>query len=111
RLDDERILLREIGFSELVAGLERSHVERDRLLLLPELLPKRLLHLPHVDGEQARQHAVVNHVAHEAAQLGVVGNGGYELVEGDRIERDVVAQLLELQGLVIYGSGAWRERQ
>ena len=43
--------------------------ERQRLLLLPELAVERLLHLRHVDPEQVREHAVVDHVAHETPQL------------------------------------------
>ena len=111
RLDDEGIALREAGLGEVEAGLERVHVQLDRLELLAHLLPQRLLHLPHVDRQQPREHAVVNHVAHEAAQLGVVGDRGNQLVERDRIENQVVAQLVQLQRLVVDHGGARRERQ
>src|SRR5215204_1753064 len=52
--------------------LNSSHTEI-YTLSLHDALP--IYHLPHVHRQQARQHAVVNHVAHEAAQLGVVGDG------------------------------------
>ena len=105
------ILLRQVGFGVVVAGLERAHVELDRLLLLAQLLAERLLHLPHVDREQLREHAVVNHVAHEAAELRVGGDGGDELVEGNGIEDDVAAQLVELQRLVVDRRRAGRQRE
>jgi hypothetical protein len=57
------------------------------------------------------EHAVVDHVAHEAAQLGVVGDRGDQLVERDRIENEVAAQLVQLQRLVVDHRGARRQRQ
>ena len=71
RLERERILLREIRLGVVPAGLERAGVQRDGLGLLAELLVERLLHQREVDAEDLRQHAVVDHVAHETAQLGV----------------------------------------
>src|SRR5262249_3124008 len=83
------------------AGLQRPHVEVGRLRLLAELLPERLFHLPHVDAEEVREHAVVDHVLDEAAELGVGADRGDDLVERHRIEREVGAQLVELERLVV----------
>ncbi len=60
---------------------------------------------------QARQHAVVDHVAHEASQLGVRADLGDDLVERHRVEHQVAAQLLELQRLVVHHGAAGIERQ
>ena len=91
-LDRERILLRQVLLRVLGAGLERAHVQVGRLHLLAELLARRLLHLAHVDAEQLREHAVVDHVLDQAAQLGVGADAGDDLVERHRVEGEVVAQ-------------------
>ncbi len=57
------------------------------------------------------EHAVVDHVAHEPPQLGVVRNRLHQLVEGDRIEDDVAAELVELERLVVEGGGAGGQGQ
>ena len=44
RLDEERVLLGEVRFGVVPAGLERAGVQRDRLGLLAQLLAERLLH-------------------------------------------------------------------
>ena len=93
------------------AGLERARVQRDRLGLLPELLAERLLHQRQVDAEQLRQDAVVDHVAHEAAQLGVGTDRRDQLVERHRVEHEVVAQRVQLQRLVVDDRRARLERQ
>ncbi len=92
-------------------GLERGHVQRQRLLLLRQLLGERLLHLAQLDVEQVRQRAVVDHVAHQAAQLGVGADGGDQLVERHRVERQVGPQRLQVQRLVVDHAGAGLERQ
>ena len=51
--------------------------------------------------EQVREHAVVDHVLDEAAQLGVRADLGDDLVERHRIEHQVVAQRVQLQRLVV----------
>ena len=110
-LDVKRILLGEVRFRVVPAGLQRALVQRDGFRLLAELLAERLLHHGHVDAEQLRQHAVVNHVAHEAAKLGVGADGGDELVERNRIEREIRAQRVQLERLVVDDRGARVERQ
>ena len=107
----ERILLREVRLGVVPAGLERPGVQRDRLGLLAELLAERLLHQRQVDAEQLREDAVVDHVAHEAAQLGVRTDGRDELVERHRVEHQVVPQRVQLQRLVVDDRGARVERQ
>ena len=64
-----------------------------------------------VDPEQLREDAVVDHVAHEAAQLRVGTDRPDNLVERHRIEDEVVAERVELQRLVVHDSGARIERQ
>jgi hypothetical protein len=66
---------------------------------------------PEIDAEQERQHAVVNHVAHQLAELGVGTHRDHELVERDRIEVQVGAQLVELQRLVVDDRGAGIETE
>ena len=109
-LDVKRILLGEVCFRVVPAGLERALVQRDRFRLLAHLLAERLLHHGHVDAKQLGQHAVVNHVAHEAAKLGVGTDGGDELVERDGIEREIRAQRVQLERLVVDDRGARVER-
>ena len=80
------------------------------LAFLPELPLERLCHQRHVDAEQLRQNAVVNHVSDEAAQLGVGANRRDELIEWNRIEGQVGTQRVELQRLVIDDGGTRLER-
>ena len=105
-LDVKRILLGEVGLGVIPAGLERALVQRHGLGLLAQLPGQRLLHERHVDAEQLRQDAVVDHVLHEAAQLRVGAHRRDELVERHRIEREVGAQRVELQRLVVHDRGA-----
>ena len=79
----------EIRLREVEAGLERRHVKRQGLLLLPELAVERLLHLRHLDPEQVREHAVVDHVAHETPQPRVGTHGRHDLVERHRVKGQV----------------------
>ena len=77
----------------LLPRLERAHVELHRLRLLAELLAERLLHLAEIDVEQVRQHAVVDHVLDEAAELRVRADLGDDLVERHGIEHEVVREV------------------
>jgi hypothetical protein len=58
-----------------------------------------------------RENPVVDHVAHEPAQLGVRTDLGNDLVERHRVEHQVVAQSVELQRLVVDDGAARLERQ
>jgi hypothetical protein len=107
----KRILLGEIRFGVIPSRLERPLVQRHRFGLLAKLFTERLLHHGHVDAQQFGQHAVVNHVAHEAAKLGVRADGSDELVERNRIKRQVRAQGVEFERFVVYDGGARLERQ
>ena len=82
-----------------------------RFRLLAELLGERLLHLAELDREELGEHAVVDHVLDEAAELRVRAHVGHDLVERHRIENEVVAQRVELQRLVIDHDAARLERE
>ena len=110
-LDAEPVALREVLLGVRVARGERGLVERHGLGLLAELPVQGLLHLGHLDPEQLRQDAVVDHVAHEAAQLGVRADRLDELVERHRVEHQVRAHLVELERLVVHDRRARIERQ
>ena len=58
-----------------------------------------------------REDAVVDHVAHEPAQLRVGADRLDEIVERHRVEDEVGADLVELQRLVVDDGGAGIERQ
>ena len=64
-----------------------------------------------VDPEQVREDAVVDHVAHEAAQLRVGTHRRHQLVERHRVEHDIVPERVELQRRVVDDRGARIERQ
>jgi hypothetical protein len=90
-----------------VAGLGRAPVQLGGLgLALAELLDQRLADFLHVDGEQPGDDAVVDHVAHQFAQLGVGANRRHQLVEGHRVEMQIGAQGVELERFVIDHGGA-----
>ena len=84
-----------------VAGLRGAPVQFGGLGLLRELLAQRLVDLLHVDGEQPRHDAVINHVPDQLAQLRLGADRGRQLVEGHGVEVQVGAQLVELQRLVV----------
>ena len=109
-LDAERILLLQIRRGVVVACLRRAQVQIRRLHLLRELLADRLLDLVHVDVEQLRHDADVDHVLDQLAQLGFRTDRRHQLVVGHRIERQIVAQFVQLQRLVVEHGGAGRER-
>ena len=109
-MNDERIQLREVLLGELEPGPDRPVVERDHGGLAPQLLEDRLLHLGHVDVEELGQHAVIDHVADAAAQLGLRGHGGHQPVERHWIEHQVVTQRVEPERLVIHDRRARPER-
>ena len=109
-LDVKRVLFGEVRFGEVPTGLQRALVQRDGFRFLAELPLERLSHERHVDAEQLRQNAVINHVADKSAQLGVGANRRDELIEGHRIEGQVGTQRVELQGLVVNDGGTRFER-
>ena len=111
RLGPIRIALDQVLLGVGRTGLERGHVQLDRFLLLAHLSLERVLHLRQVDVQELRQHAVVNHVLHEPAQLRVLADLGHDAVEGHRVEHEVVAERAELQGLVVEHGAAGSKRE
>ena len=90
-----------------MARLDRAPVQIGGLgLARAELLEQRLANLVHLDAEQVRQHAVVDHVAHQLAQPRLGADRAHQLVERDRVEVQVGAQGVELQRLVVDHGGA-----
>src|SRR5262249_34267450 len=75
--------------------------QHDGFGLLAQLLLERFAHLLEIDRQQPRQDAVVDHVADETPQLRIVADRRDELVERNRIEHEVVAQLVELERFVV----------
>ena len=59
------------------------------------------MHFLHVDGEQLRHDAVVDHVADQLAQFGLGADRAHQLVERHGVEVQVAAQFVEFQRLVI----------
>ena len=98
-------------FGVVPARLQRAGVQRDGLGFLAELLAEGLLHQREIDAEQLCQHAVVNHVADEAAEFGVRTDRTNQLVERHRIEDQIVPQRVELQRLVVDHGCARLERE
>ena len=87
------------------AGADGVPVECQRLGLAAELLVQRFFHLGQIDVEQLRHNADVNHVADQAAQPRVGQTGSDQLVERNRIKRQVLAQSIQLQRLVVNHAG------
>ena len=85
----------------VVTGLSGIPIEIGGFHLLRELLPQRLLDFSHVKVKQLRHHTDVNHVLDQLAQLRFRADGGAELVVGHGVERQVRAQFVQLQRLVI----------
>ena len=94
RLDPVRIALHQMLLGVRVSRVEGGQVQLHRLQLLAELAAKGVLHLRHVDVQELRQDAVVDHVLDEAAELRVLADLGDDLVEGNRIEDEVGPQLV-----------------
>ena len=110
-LDDEGVVFGE-GLRGIVeAGLDGGPVEVGGFLLFGELLADRAFDGLHVDGEQLRGDANVDHVLDELAQLGFGTNRRGELVEGHRVTGHVVAILFEVGGFFVDRDGAGMERQ
>ena len=65
RLDVQRVALLQVLLRVHEPGFQRFPIQGDGLRLLPKLLVQSLLHVLEIDLEETRQHAVVNHVAHE----------------------------------------------
>ena len=69
-----RVRLGEVAGGVIEAGLRGAPVQIGRLgLLRAELFDQGLAHIFHFDGEKICHHAVVDHVAHQLAQLGLRG--------------------------------------
>jgi hypothetical protein len=90
-------------------GLSRTPVEIRRFrFALSELANQRLMNLLHLDGKKRGKHSVVDHVAHELAQLRIVANRRDDLIERHRVEMHVAAQLMESERLVVdHGAAAF----
>ncbi len=100
-LDGEWIGFGQRRRSVVVTGLGGIPVEIGGLDLLGKLLAQCLLDFGHVEVEQLRHHADVDHVLDQLAQLGFGTNRGAELVVGHGVERQVGAEVAQLQRLVI----------
>ena len=74
--------------------------------LLLNCLATSLLDLRHVDSEEPRGDADVDHVDGQAAQLAVGDELEDELLERDRVEDEVVAERVELEALLVDHGGA-----
>jgi hypothetical protein len=84
------------------AGLRGAPVQIGRFgLLWSELLHQGLANLFHFDRKQVRHHAVVNHVAHQLAQLGLGADRPHQFVERYRVKMQVGADLAELERFVV----------
>ena len=81
------------------------------LAFLPNCRPSACSISVEVDAQQLGEDAVVDHVPHEAAQLGVRAHRRDQLVERHGIEHQVGAQRVQLQRLVVDDRGAGIQRQ
>ncbi len=110
RCDAERILLRQIGLGVVESRLRRAQVQVRGLHLLRKLLANGLLNLAHVDVEQLRHDADIDHVLHQLAQLGFRTDGSDQFVVRDGIEGQILAQLVQLERFVVEDRRARRQR-
>src|SRR5205807_8445576 len=83
-----------------------SQVQIGGVLLGGELLADGLFDFRHLDAKQLGHDADINHVAHEFAQLGLGTDRGYQLVVRHRVEDQIIADLIEGEGLVVNDDGA-----
>ena len=100
-LDEERVLLGQIRLGIVEARLDGAEVQIEDLLLLGELAQQAALHHAQIDGQHLGDDAHVDHVLDQLAQLGLGTDGGRDLVEGNGIEDEIVARLIELQVLLV----------
>ena len=98
-LDVERAALLQIRLGVVEAGLRRGQIQIGGLHFLRELLADGLLDFGHVDGEQAGDDADVHHVLDQLAQLGFRAHRGHQLVVGNRVESQIVAQLVRARAV------------
>ena len=64
----------------------------------------------HGNAEQLGQHAVINHVAHQLAKLGIRADRSHEFVKRHRIKNQVVPQSLQIKLLIKYNACAGIQR-
>ena len=100
-LNVERAAFFQISLGVLKSGLRRCQIQIRGFRFLRELLADGLLDLVHVDSEQARDHAHVHHVLHELAQLSFGADLRDDLVVGNRVENQVIPQLVQRQRIVV----------
>ena len=55
----------------------------------------------HIDGKQVRHNAVVDHIAHQLAQLGFGADWTHEFVERHGVEMQVGPQRVQLERLIV----------
>ena len=100
----------QVRFGVVESSLGRSQVQICRLHFLGKLLADRLFDLGHVDGEQAGDDADVDHVLDQFAQLGFRADGGNQLVVGNGVKDQIIAQLVQRERLVVEHGGAGSQR-
>ena len=75
------------------------------------MLAQRLLDGIHIHANQLRNHADINHVLDQLAQLGLRTDCRHYLVKRHRIELDILTQFVELERFVIDGRSACGQRK
>ena len=100
----------QIRFSVFEASLGGGEIQIGGLYFLGELLADRLFDLSHVDGQQAGDDAHVHHVLDEFAQLGFRTDGGDQLVVGNGVKDEIVAQFVQSERFVVQHGGAGSQR-
>ena len=110
RLNEERILLRERCGGVIKTCLRGGHIQVGGFYFPGKLLAQRRFHLLHLDAENLRDHAHINHVLDQLAQLGLGTHGSNDLVVRNGVEDQVRAQRIELQRLVVNDRSPRRQR-
>ncbi len=111
RLNVIRIEFRQRSCRVVKSCFHRVQVQVSSLLLLLELLADGLFHFLHVQSKQLGGHPHIDHVLDQLAQLGFRTNRRHQLVIGNGIEGQVVAELVELQRIIEEHRGAGSQRQ
>ncbi len=109
-LDEVGIALGQVGGGVVKSGLHGCQIQIGSFHFLGKLLADGLFHFGHVDVEQLGHHADINHVLDQLAQLGLGTNRRHQLVVGDGVKNQVVAQSVQLQRLVIQHGRARGQR-
>ena len=111
RLNYKRVCLSQRGGGVIVSRLDGCHIQVSGFLLALELLAHRVLYLLHVQAKQLRRHADVDHVLDQLAEFGFRTHRRHQLVVGDGIKDQILAQGIQFQRLVKQNCGAGGQRQ